>query len=229
MTPLSEGRLLSISCLSHYLHFTQTLTTLNLEFNNIGAEGAQSLASALQWNTVRRDTSPSHISTTVFISHRQSQHWILKETRSALKEYSIWQVHWKWTESGSTSLQLIFQLLSSFHTDNHNTESWRKRDRCCRSTAFGKSIAREHSQTRLLFISHRNYYRRFKQTLTTLSLQYNKISAKGAQHLASALEVNTVRLDFSPSRISDLLFIPHRHLEHWVFNTTTSAMKERSI
>ena len=40
------------------LHFTQTLTTLDLKFNEIGDEGAMGLASALQLNTVRPDFPP---------------------------------------------------------------------------------------------------------------------------------------------------------------------------
>jgi Ran GTPase-activating protein (RanGAP) involved in mRNA processing and transport len=43
------GRLL-IQLYTH--HFTQTLTTLDLEFNGIGDEAAQHLADALQNNTV---------------------------------------------------------------------------------------------------------------------------------------------------------------------------------
>ena len=39
----SEARLLSLSFLTYYLHFTQTLTTLNLQYTNIGAEGARHL------------------------------------------------------------------------------------------------------------------------------------------------------------------------------------------
>jgi hypothetical protein len=35
------------------LHFSQTLTTLNLEGNEIGAQGAEHLANVLQQNKVR--------------------------------------------------------------------------------------------------------------------------------------------------------------------------------
>ncbi|MBL8820829.1 MAG: hypothetical protein JNL58_32745, partial [Planctomyces sp.] len=48
-----------MSSLIYYPHTTQTLTTLHLDYNNIGAEGAQHLASALQVNTVRLIFSPS--------------------------------------------------------------------------------------------------------------------------------------------------------------------------
>ena len=42
--------LLHIQPFIHY--FSQTLTTLNLDYNQIGAEGAQHLANALQQNKV---------------------------------------------------------------------------------------------------------------------------------------------------------------------------------
>ncbi|MBL8820828.1 MAG: hypothetical protein JNL58_32740 [Planctomyces sp.] len=84
-----------MSSLIYYSHTTQTLTTLNLDSNKIGAEGAQHLASALQVNTVRLIFSPFHHSSTILTPHRHSQRWILPTTTSALKEHSIWQVRCK--------------------------------------------------------------------------------------------------------------------------------------
>ena len=49
----SENRLPSISEIIYYLDFTQTVTTLDLQQNNISDEGAQHLGSALQVNRVR--------------------------------------------------------------------------------------------------------------------------------------------------------------------------------
>ena len=47
------------------------------------------------------------------------------------------------------------------------------------------------------------------QTLATLHLNYNQISAEGAQHLANALQVNTVRLHFTTLRT----LLHHLHLK----------------
>ena len=137
---------------------------------------------------------------TIFISHRHSHQWMLNGTTSAIKERSIWQVHCKWAQWDSTSLHLISYLLSSFHTDTHNAESLQQQHRRWRSTAFGKCIASEHSETRLLSILSLTYYHHFTQTLTTLNLNTNNIGAEVAQHLASALQVNTIIPDVSPSQ-----------------------------
>ena len=69
LSKLAQPSLL-ISSRTDYLHFTQTLTSLNLYGNQIGDKGAQHLASALQVNRVRLDFSPSHLVLTIFISHR---------------------------------------------------------------------------------------------------------------------------------------------------------------
>ena len=116
----SETRLLNIPTLLCYLHLTQTLTTLHLAVNEIGEEGAQHLTSALQVNTVRLDFWTSWHSSAIFILHRHSQRLILNETKLAMKEHSIWHVHWKWTEWDSTSQHPDTPLLSSSHTDTHN-------------------------------------------------------------------------------------------------------------
>ena len=202
---------------------------LDLQWNYIGAVGAQYLARALQVNTVRLDFSPAHRLFTTFISHRHSRLCIFKETTSALQEHSIWQVLYKWTEWDSTSFHFIAHLLSSFHTDTHNARSSKQHDRQCRSTAFGKSIASEHSQTRVPFISSLIYYLHLIQTLTILDLWGNKIGTAGAQHLARALQVNKVRLDLSPSHHSSIIFISHRHLQRWILIGTALAMEERNI
>ena len=178
----SEARLLPISSRTYYLHFTQTLTSLNLYDNKIGAEGAQHLASALQVNTVRLD-----------------------------------------------SLHLTSYLLSSFHTDTHIAESSIELHRRWRSTSFGKRIASEQSEPLRLSISSRTYYLRFTQTLTSLNLESNKIGIQGAEHLASALRVNRVRLDCSPYHLVPTTFILHRLSHRWILKWTTSAPKEHTI
>ena len=73
--------------------------------------------------------------------------------------------------------------LFAFHTDTHNAESSIEHDRRWRSTAFGKSIASEHSEAQLLSISSLTYSLHFTQTLTTLDLTGNHIGDEGARHL----------------------------------------------
>ena len=87
----------AISLFIYLFHFTQTLTTLDLGWNNIGNEGVRHLASALQVNTVRIDCTTSDHSSTISISHRHSQRWIFATTTSAMKEHGIWPVHCKGT------------------------------------------------------------------------------------------------------------------------------------
>ena len=151
------------------------------------------------------------------------------ETTLAVEKHGIWQVRWKWTQSDLTSPYLIIHLLSSFHTDTHNAGSMWKQHWRYRSTAFGKCFASEHSQTRLLSILSLIYYLHFTQTLTTLDLRENRISDRGAQHLASALEVNTVRLDFLPFHHSSTIFIWHRHSRHWIWKRTISGAEGQTF
>ena len=49
-------------------------------------------------------------------------------------------------------------------------------------------------------------YSHFLQTLTMIDLGDNKIGTEGARHLASAIQMNTVRLDFFPSVLSSTIF-----------------------
>ena len=165
-----------------YPRFTQRLTTLDLEGNNIGPQGAQHLASALQANKVRLDWAIYQYSYSIFISHRYSQRWILESTTSALKEHNILQLHCEWTQWDLT----------------------------------------EHLW---LFV----FYPHFTQTLTTLDLRWNKIGAEGAQHLASALQVNKVRLDCVIYDHYSSILITHRHSQRWILESTTSVLKEHSI
>ena len=126
-------------------------------------------------------------------------------------------------------MYLTSHLLSSFHTDPQMAESWNELHRRWRSTAFGKCITSEHSEARLLSISSRIDYFHFTQRVTSLNLRRNEIGDEGAQHLASALQMNTVRLDLSLSHILPIILISHRHSHRWILNRTTSRMKEHSI
>ena len=178
---------------------------------------------------MRLDFSPSHISRTIFISHRHSQRWIFKRTRLVLTERSIWQICCKWTQWDSNSGHLTSYPLSSFHTDAHSPGSSTQQHPWWRSTAFGQCIANKHSETRLLAISYSTYYLHFTQTLIALNLTNNNIGTKGAQHLATALQVNTVRLDLCSRYIAPTNFILRRPLQRWIFNGITLAVKEHSI
>ena len=202
---------------------------MNLEFNNIGVEGAQHLANALRVNTVRLNFSPSHIATIIVNSNRHSQRWIWQATISALKEHSFWQVRCKWTQWDSTPLHLISQLSSSFHTDTYNAGTWSKSHRRWRSTAFGKCIAGELSKPWLLSILYLSPHLHFTQTITTLNLYANNIGTKGVQYLANALQMNIVRLDFSPSHIATIIVNSNRHLQRWTWQATTSVLKQSNI
>lgn len=62
-----------IPLLISLLHLTQTFTTLDLRNNQIRAEGAQHLASALRVNTVRINCTTSRHLSTITISYRHSQ------------------------------------------------------------------------------------------------------------------------------------------------------------
>ena len=68
-----------------------------------------------------------------------------------------------------------------------------------------------------------------KQTLIMLNLKNNGIGAEGAQHLASALQVNTVRVKFFSSDRFFTIFTPNRHLKLFILAGTASAIKEHSI
>ena len=104
---------LSLTDHSSTLSILQTLTTLHLQCNHIGDEGAEHLASALQVNTVSLNLSPTDHSSTLSVLHRHSQRWILKATRSEMMEHNIWQVHCKWILWDLNSLYLISHLISS--------------------------------------------------------------------------------------------------------------------
>ena len=102
----SEAQLFDISTLIYYLHFIQTLTTLQLHLNQIRNEGVLHLANALQVNTVSPSYSTSHHLSIIFILRRHSLRSIFKTTRFAMKEHCIWQMHCKWTRWCSISPHL---------------------------------------------------------------------------------------------------------------------------
>jgi len=87
------SEIITPSCFYHHLipaSFIQTLTTLDLMFNQLGAQGAQYLGEALRHNTVR--SSLLHIFTIISflsLSYRHSLHSTCAAIKSELKMHSI--------------------------------------------------------------------------------------------------------------------------------------------
>jgi len=122
------SEIISPSCFYHHLipvSFIQTLTTLNLNNNKIGAQGAQCLDEALRHNTVR---SPLlHVFTIISflsLSYRHSLHSILTTIKSELKVHNVWMKHCdtiQWDHHSFMFLPSSHSCL--FHTDTHYTQS----------------------------------------------------------------------------------------------------------
>jgi hypothetical protein len=158
--------------------FSQTLTTLDLERNQIDARGAEHLANALQQNKVRSLTPLDFLCNYSFIIfHRHSQHWTCGATKLVLKAQNILRTRcsrtWWDCSHHSTSYACI---RSSIFTDTHNTEpvgqpNWysRRKTSCeCVAAKQGK-IAHTTRLPMHLFVYH------FSQTLTTLNVTGNEI------------------------------------------------------
>jgi Leucine Rich repeat len=181
-----------VRSLTHHRHCTQTLTTLTLWANQIGAEGGQSLGNALQKNMVRQLLCTS-------VSYPPSS--LYTDTHNA---ESCGQYH---RCRGSTGFR---ECIASQHGETTFTRF---------GHLFITFIAHRHSQrwileaTTLAIKEHSLWGMHCKRTrwddffelrslihhlhsmqiLTTLDLRRNNIGAKGAHSLANALQVNTVR------------------------------------
>jgi hypothetical protein len=88
---------------TNYYVTIQTLTTLDLEWNNIRAEGAQHLAHALQNNVVREVLSSSITLSTIMFQYRHWPRWTLIWTKSVLKEHNTWLMHYRATRYEKSS------------------------------------------------------------------------------------------------------------------------------
>ena len=97
---------------SHALRCSQTLTTLDLSFNNIEADGARHLGEALKVNQVTlREPSLPHPHAPR-CAHRHSQHLILSIITCLLMALDISAKRWKWTRwDGDDEVCQIFILL----------------------------------------------------------------------------------------------------------------------
>ena len=105
--------------------FIQTLTTLNLDGNQIGDQGAQYLSEALRHNRVR--LSLFQVFTIIsFLSllYRHSLHWTLMAIKSEIKVRNIWMKHYDTIQWDYHSFRFLPSSHSSlFHTDTHYTPS----------------------------------------------------------------------------------------------------------
>ena len=108
--------------------FIQTLTTLNLYWNQIEAQGAQYLDEALRHNTVR--SSLLHVFTIISLLslwYRHSLHSTLTTIKSELKVHNTWLKHCdtiQWDHHPFMFLPSSHYCL--FHTDTHYTQPWRQ-------------------------------------------------------------------------------------------------------
>jgi hypothetical protein len=82
---------------TNYYVSIQTLTTLNLESNEIGTEGARHMAHALQSNAVREVSFFVNYIRTIMFQYRRSPHCILIVMKSVLRERNTWLMHYKAT------------------------------------------------------------------------------------------------------------------------------------
>jgi len=132
------SEIITPSCFYHHLipvSFIQTLTTLNLNVNQIGAQGARYLGEALRHNIVR--SSLIHVFTIISflsLSYRRSPHSTLTSIKSEFKVRNIWVKHCdtiQWDHHSFMFLPSSHSCL--FHTDAHHTQpalQWNRSSRC---------------------------------------------------------------------------------------------------
>ncbi len=116
----------SLSLHFYHIHLSyaiQTLTRLNLDSNQIGAQGAQYLGEALQKNTVR-EMHHSLIISIIFIflmPYRRSQNSTSTTIKSEIKVHNILVQHYKRTQWEKCITRSSFLSYLSFlcHTDSH--------------------------------------------------------------------------------------------------------------
>ncbi len=139
-------------CIHHYLSI-QTLTTLNLGRNNIGAAEAQHLARALQNNTVKDvyffRTTYSSLCFNTDADHTPSwrqPNWCRRSTTSCssnTKQYG---------EGSVLLFHYVFIII--FSTDTHHAQSLHHQNRCWRSTTSSSGITKQHGKRRVLLFHY---------------------------------------------------------------------------
>jgi len=230
------SQILTPSCFYRHLipiSFIQTLTTLNLEHNEIGEQATQYLGEALRHNTVR--SSLLHVFTIIsFLSllYRHSLHSTSTTMKSELKVHNIWVKHCNTIQSDHHSFIFLPSSHSClFHTDTHYTLPVLQSNRRSRCTIFGWSIATQYSEIIILScFYHHLIPGSFIQTLTTLDLSYNKIGEQAAQYLGEALRHNTVRSSFlHVFTVISFLALSYRHSLHSTCRTIKLESKLRNI
>jgi hypothetical protein len=79
-------------------HLSQTLTTLDIGYNQLGDQGTEHLANALQQNEVTSLRQLHFLYNYSFIIyHRHSQHLTSVATKSVIKAQNILRMHWSKT------------------------------------------------------------------------------------------------------------------------------------
>jgi len=215
------------------LSFIQTLTTLDLYCNGMGAEGARYLGEALRHNTVRLSLLQVFTIISFFsLSYRHSLHSTCRTIKSELKVHDIWVKHCDTIQWDHHSFMFLPSSHSSlFHTDTHYTQPVVQSNRSWKCTIFGWSIATQYSK----IITPSSFYHHliplsFIQTLTTLNLSYNQIGAESAQYLDEALRHNTVRSSLlHVFTIISFLSLSYRHSLHSTCTTIKSELNVHSI
>jgi hypothetical protein len=94
----SESNSSLIYQIFHCYYLIQAVTTLILDFNGIGDEGAQCLANVLKSNTVSHALHSYVTLFTAINQYRQLRRWIFISTESALKAHMISRMHYKGTQ-----------------------------------------------------------------------------------------------------------------------------------
>ncbi|CAF0751735.1 unnamed protein product [Adineta steineri] len=216
-----------------------TLTTLNLGWNEIGDQGAQDLANALQINKV----------TTILVSASSSLHFIIHilftQTLTTL-DIAGNQIGAKGAQDLANALQInkVTTILVSLPLHSTSTSTLFTQtlttlniganqigDQGAQDLANALQINKVttilvSASSSLHFIIHIL----FTQTLTTLNLDFNQIGIQGAQDLANALQINKVTtiLVLRPLHfISSFTYFLHRHSRRSTFVTITSIMIQR--
>jgi hypothetical protein len=188
----------------HYYVSIQTLTTLNLGWNNVGAAGAIHMAQALQSNMVSEVLSTSF--TYPLLCFDTDTH----DTGSWFEQCRWWRG--KTHGSGITKQHGEW---SSFHISHISTIMFRYRHsprwiftRTMSVMTVHNTWLMHYKATRwVTFSSHQSHihYYVWIQTLTTLNLNSNNIGDEGARHMAQALQSNTVSEVLSTSVTYPLL------------------------
>ena len=177
--------------------FTQTLNTLNLEDNQIGAQGAKDLSDALRVNTVSRIFSSSTQQTqmnffaqtfnTLYLDDNQIGTQGAKHLYDALRLNRVSRIFSSSTQK--TQIDFFAQTLTELNVWSHQIGD--------QGAKYLSDALRVNTVSRIFFSSTQIDF--FTQILNTFDLSWNQIGDQEAQDLADALPVNTMSRIFSSS------------------------------